>query len=383
MLSIKKRIPIFFSISLLIPSFLWADATTLQSYQAFSEKIITGINNRDSKTISDVIDLTPALDKAFSGLVISKEWESSFRSTIKNANLGKQLLQHMPDNGYAKQLRVANDNKIGKTLIRLDMGDSGNSYLDFHLSKTGNKISIVDWYDYSTGQLYSDLLRQIIVFSSPTPTVIGKVFDIASGKKEQNTELLTLIELYKKGEYKGLIQHFLQLDETLRKSKVLNTIVYKSSTLINDQDVYYQVLANIEKYFKNDPGMAFVLIDYYYLEGDYQKVLATTNLLRESFGAEDAGLMVINANTLIEMGNADEAEKQAARAIQLEPEYEYAYLSLVSAQVLKEHYGQAIKTAEILETRFGYDFGPESLAENETFAGFIVSEEYSNWRKRP
>ncbi len=366
-----------------ISSPTWA-ATTAEIFQSGAEQIVAGFNARDPAPFTRAIDSEKIIDSALSGLFIGASWKEGFRKGVRlalNSQVGKQIVNQIPEGGYAKLLRIKMNGTSGLALIRVDFGETGNGYMDMHLIQSEDgKIRIIDWFNYATGQLYTESLRQAAAIMSPTPTVLGKVFDIASSRKENSETLLKLMLMHKRGEHAQMVRNFLALDEDLRKSKLLNVVAVQSANILGDMELYGKVLANVERYFGKDESMAFVLLDYYYLQGDYDKVIGTTDRLLSSFGVEDAGLFVVKANALVEMGKNQDAVTQARHAIELEPEYEYAYLSLLSAQIQQEQYSLAVETAKTLENRFSYNLSPQALADNEYYAGFVKSAEYREWR---
>jgi hypothetical protein len=367
-----------------LPSQTWAVPAAHVAYQFAIDKVVAGFNARDPAPFTQAIDAEKILDAAFSGMHLEAEWETSFRKGVKNAlntHVTDQMFQQMPEGGYAKLLRIKMDGDIGKALVRVDLGDNGTGYMDMHLTRADNgEVKIVDWYNYATGQLHSETLRQTVAFISPTPSLLGKVYDIASDRREHATFVKKLIQMRVKGEHEQVVRSFLAQDEALRRSRLLNIVTLQSANMTGDMKLYGKLLKNIVRYFSADESMAYLLMDYYYLEGKYGKVLEIADRMQASFGVEDAALIVIKANVLVEMDKAQESAAQAKHAIEIEPEYEYAYLSLLNAQVEQKKYAQAVNTAEILEKRFSYDLNPQSLAENEFFAGFIESGEYRGWK---
>jgi hypothetical protein len=348
------------------------------------EKVVAGLNARDPAPFTQAIDIDKILDAALSDMLLEPKWEAGFRKGVSgglSAQAANQIIQQMPEGGYAKLLRMKMDGDVGKGLVRVDLGEAGSGYMDMHLLQSDDgEVRIVDWYSYATGQLYSETLRQGAASLLPTPTLLGKIYDIASNKKEHAEALVKLLGMHRRGEHEQMARKFLSLDEGLRKSRLLNIVAFQSANLSGDMKLYGKMLQNIERYFKDDESMAFVLIDYYYLEGEYDQVIATADRLQQSFGVEDANLMVIKANALLEMNRAQESAALAQRVTEFEPEYEYAYLSLLTAQVQQKQHAQAVATAKVLEQRFLYNLTPQALAENEFYADFVKSDEYRNWK---
>ncbi len=380
----KALVALLFSLFLL-PLQTWASSSAVpEVFRSAAEKVVAGFNARDPAPFTQAVDLDRLLDTALSGLLLEPKFVRPFRQGAKrglSTKTAKQMIELMPDGGYAKLLRIKMDGDIGKALLRVDLGDQGNSYMDLHLAKFDNgTVKIVDWYSYATGELCTDTIRQTAAFASPTPTLIGKVFDIATNRKENADILLKLVRMRLNGKHQQMAQEFLALDEELRKSRLLNLFAFQSANMSGDMKLYQEVLANIERYFGADESMAFVLVDYYYLKGDYGKVLDTADRLLAAFGVEDASLVTIKANAFVEMGRAQDAAAQARHAIELEPEYEYAYLSLLTAQIGQKQFTQAVDTAAALEQRFSYDLSPQSLAGNEFYTEFAQSAEYREWK---
>lgn len=371
---------------LLSSPFAIAVSPSLKGYEASAGKIVDGLTARDPAPFNQSIAADTILDNAFEGLFLDAKWEADFRKGLKQAittRLGAKLISKLPDGAYAKLLRVKMEGKEGRALMRLDYGDDGSGYMDMHLAQASDgAVQIVDWYDYSTGQLYTQSLRQVIATLSPTPTVLGKVFDIASNRKANADVIVKFMQLNNAKKFEEMVHYFLSLDESYRKSRLLNIIVFQAASQLNDMDLYQKVLANIEHYYSDDSTMAFVLLDYYYLEGQYGKVVRSADQLMKSFGVEDANLLVIKANALVEEKKYDAAVRQAKRAIALEPNYEYGYWSLITIQLAQKSYNNAVETGKSLESRFGYELSPAALAQNPIYAGFIESAEYRSWKQQ-
>ncbi len=365
-------------------SLLWAMPDDIAPFKSQIDEIITGFNAANPKPFDQAINADRILETAFSDMLLTSKWERDFKVGLKQAmtkQLGTKLIAQIPDGAYVKLLRLKPEGGTAKALIRLDYGDNGNAYMDIHLSKENSgKVSIVNWYDYSSGQLYSESIRQITATLSPTPTLLGKLFDFASNRKTNMDQVVKLIEMNKEGNHRDVVKKFLSLDESLRKSRFLNIVAVQAANQSDDLDLYSQALSNLENYFGDDPSMTFLLLDYYFLEKQYEKALKALDQVQNSFGVEDASITFMKANTYLMQDNFPEAITMAKHAIELEPEYEDSYWALISAQIPSKQYSQAVATARILEEQFGYDMGPQSLAANETFVPLTRTTEYKKWR---
>ncbi len=382
--STKLFIAGFISAICLTPSLLWGKTADSEAFRPAMEQVVAGFTAHDGGAFDRVVDADAILDTTFADVLLSTKWERDFRSGLKIAittKLGNKLAGQIPEGSYARLLRIKTDGDKARALIRMDFGDNGNGYLDMHLIKRANgAIRIVDWYDYARGQLYTESLKQLTASLSPTPTMFGKLFDLASNRKASMDFIYELMQMNKNGRHKEMASKFLTLDESLRKSRFLSVAAVQAANQSGDMELYKKTLSNLDHYFSDDPGMTFLLLDYYFLEEKYEKVLAIIDQLQESFGVEDAALIMLKANTLFTQNDYQRAARLARRAIELEPTYENSYWVLINSQVPQRKFREATATAKTLEDRFGYDMGPESLAETETLSKLAQSSEYKKWR---
>ncbi len=365
---------------------LFASQNDINDFESKIDHIVTGFSSHDPRPFNQSIDAERIIDSVLSGMILSPEWERGFRNGLTIAittKLGAKLVSQIPAEGYAKLLRIKQEDNQAKALIRLDYGEKGNGYMDMHLVKNKNgKIQIIDWFDYSSGQLYTESVRQLTATLSPTPTVLGKIFDFTTNRKVKMDAVMEIIQMSKNGQHKNVVNKFLSLDETLRKSRILNIIAIQEANKSSDMDLYRKALANLDRYYGNDPSMAFLLLDYYFFKGKYERAIELVEQLESSIGVEDAGLIGFKANAYFSQGKYQEAIIQSKHAIEIEPAYEMSYFFLINSQISLENFKEATATAKILEQKFGYDMSPASLNDNEAFKDLAKSNEYKQWRSR-
>lgn len=355
-----------------------------RDYASTARAIVAEFTQRQTAAFDRAVDPDAIITSALADLAMDAAWKQGISQELNSVirtKLGPKLISQMPEGAYAKLVRTRVDGQKTLALMRIDYGDNGTGYLDMHLVRDKNgMVRIVDWYDYSTGQLYTQSLRQLIGLMSPTPTILGKLFDAVSRRKESINAVMELISLHKSQKYPEAVKLFLTLHEDLRKDRMLNIVAVQAANMSNDDALYHKTLANLDRYFSSDPSMAFLLIDYYFLEQKFDKALAALDQVQKSFGAEDAALDSLKANTHLSAKNYSQAARHAQHAIAIEPEYEGSYWSLINALVQDKKYAGAITVAKDLEDGFGYDMGPESLGASAVFEPFIQSAEYRRWR---
>ncbi|MBD3671113.1 MAG: hypothetical protein HUJ29_10100 [Gammaproteobacteria bacterium] len=357
---------------------------SLLPYQAQVDNIVQGFNLRDHQPFSDALDIEAILDKSLDSFLLERSFREEFRNSFSKTGadkLGQNILASLGDYGMAKLINIQPSDTGAQALMRLDFGDSGNGYMILDLITDGQgKVRVTDWFDYSAGQKYSASLSQLVALFSPTPTIVGTVFDIATDREEQTRLIMDLFEKQQQGDYEAVVKSFLSLDETLKSNRALNFFAVQAANLSGDDQLYLATLENVERHFSTDPTLQFVLVDYYFLKGDFNKAIQSLENIHQDFGTEDAAIYSMLSNAHYEAGEIEQAINHASRAIEIEPEYENGYWSLFSLHIQTQRWQDAVAVARILESRFDYDLGPSSLEQAGGYQSFIASPAYQAWK---
>ncbi len=356
------------------------------AFTAAMEQIVDGFNRRDPKPFNDIIDVDGIIKNAIDDQLGSAAWKRKVVRGVRNGlgeRLGVELVSRMPSDAYAKLLKVSAGGSSPTALIRLGLGDAGDAYLEFALSLGANGgVRIVDWYDYSTGQNYSDSLRYLIATTAPTPTAFGTLIDFANGRADVIESVHAMVSDFGQGSYARAVERYLSLDETLRSAIPLVAIAVNSANASGDASLYHKLLADIAAHSSDNDKAAYILTDYYFQLGQYGKVLATIDKLSSRMGVEDAGLLAVKSVSFLGMAEYDKAIAAAERAIMIEPLYENAYWALLNAQIEAKRFEDATLTARVLEDAFEYEMTAEAMSGEDVFVPFIESREYREWRAK-
>jgi hypothetical protein len=376
---------LIFWLGLWIASPCLAQGQPEPAYQQAVTRIIEGFDQGTAEPFNQALDAEGIVAKATQYMVTDLGWVSRTRRTLVmgvKQSLGEKLLKQMAPGSYVKLLKLSiRDEEEARALLRFDYGEYGTGYFELMLTLSpAGKVHIVDMYDYAAGQRYTASLRQTVSIMAPTPTAFGKLYDVASDRKDVSDALKNIFKLHRQQEHAALAQSFLSQDESVRGSRVLNLIAISSANVSGDEALYRRTLANLDHYHGDNEKLFLVLLDYYFFEEKYDRVLAGLEKIKTLFGVQDAFLYVVQSNTLNLMNDHQGALQAAERAIALEPDYELGYLSQFSARVAVKDYSGAVKTAATMEERFDYDFSPEAISALEEYVEFAESKPYRQWR---
>ena len=346
------------------------------------QSTIKALNNRSPVAFNRMIDTDLIIKKSLSDLQLDTKYKEAFSAGLKKGlgNIGQRFLQMMPEEHWAKVIRVKQyqDHVLG--LVRLDYADSGWGYLDLWLAKDSKgKVHIIDWYNYASGELYTSSVKKVVVMTSLNPTLYGKMFDYVSGRADELKVLNRYFATIQKKQYDQAYEIFKNMSVGLKKNRIFGIIAVSSANLSGNDDYYSDALANLAKYHGDDPTLAFLLIDHYFLTEDYEQAIRNLDSFQGYIDTPDAALENLKAISWMKAGKNKLAIQHASNGIRIEPELEPNYWTLFSIYTSTGKYSQAVAIGKELEKRFNYDLGPASLEKVADYRAFAKSAAYRRW----
>lgn len=346
------------------------------------EEFAAAINSGDLEAFEDLFAMEAlGLRSATTAFDQEAERRDYVRGFMKSAgtftdNVMNQI--HALD-GRAVFLRVRTLQGMRGPLVRYDLGGSGYNYvLLIAENREGKGPKIVDMYIATNGQRVSETIgaaTQLMV--RPSASLLGKLF----GQKAVDGDLAQTFkeigELQRAGRTADAYAKIRSLPPEVRNHRVLMNMSVQLAGLLGE-DVYREELAHLAQYHKDDPSAAFLLIDYYFYQGDTDAAMDVILGLEHAFGA-DAATAMLKTNVAIEGGELGKAIEYARQGAELEPGNEDSQWTLVTALMLAERYADGIRVFDTLEQVFGYYFDSSSFEGNEIYAGFMRSPEFAAW----
>jgi len=95
---------------------------------------------------------------------------------------------------------------------------------------------------------------------------------------------------------------FFRVTETLppdiKNSRIILLMSVQIAQQSGDMNRYQMTLRSLATHFRNDPTLAFILLDHFFLEGNYDVAIELIEKLQDHMGVEDSGLLGMKANAL-------------------------------------------------------------------------------------
>jgi hypothetical protein len=279
--------------------------------------------------------------------------------------------------GVAVFLRVHDFNGIHGPLVRYDM-EGGYNYVLLVAVQVAGAARIGDLYFATNGQLFSEATAVAAkLLLSPNDSFLGKLF----GGIEVNADLLAdfreIGRMHQEGDYAGGYRKLLELPESVRNQFIMTNYAVQFAARINE-DLYRRELRRLARYHKDNPSAAFMLIDHYFYEEDYDSAMAVIDVMEKAYGT-DAVMFLFRANVQMARGDLPKARQFATKSTQLEPDHEDSQWTLLTVLMRSGDYDAGIAVLNVLERDFGYSFAAENFESAPLYDGFVRSKAFADW----
>ena len=281
--------------------------------------------------------------------------------------------------GYASYLRVHAIEDMRGPLVRLDLGENGFEYFLLVVEQRGvSPPKIADLFVGTNGERLSTSAGAIAqLMLEPSESLLGRLF----GQSVANEELLDLFRALvlnlRTEDYAAAYEVIETMPAVLRNHRILAGIAVQVAGRLDEQ-VYQEELRRLAEFYGDDPRTAFLLVDYYFLQGDFGSAMQQVENLEQIFGL-DGAIALLKTTISIELGDADAALAYAEAGEAAEPLGENSQLALLNAYLMTDRYEGVVATINALEALYGYFFNDEIFASDPVYADFSRSPEFEAW----
>lgn len=283
----------------------------------------------------------------------------------------------------AKQPTLFNYEYIGmhedsSLVIRQWEVGGGLNYLLFKLEYINDIWIGVDLYTMMTGEFLSETMRNTIYL----PTVIRLIQD---GKKSRqgmsNAEIyIEASKLMRNKEYQRAYTKIsgIPLKERLKAHQILKLNL---SYYLDSNEKIIKAIEEYKTRFPNDPSFEFIMLDKYFLEEKYEKVLAAIGTI-EAFIGEDDYLHYQKGLVYHLMGDLKKSEAEMREAIQRRPSEELYYWELLTILEWQKDYAGCVKILNAVQEEFSYS---KVALKEKTLEGYNVfpyTKKFRRWARK-
>lgn len=369
------------------------EARKQEAFQDGFSALVNDLNRQYTGSFVNSIDREEMVDRIYGLRLIDQRIKRQFEDNLENsfgpmvesgaglARAGIVPVFRAPEGGAKYTiLGIESRGDLGRAVLRIDLDDYQFNYQVFDLRlDSRERVVVVDWTDYLAGITFSESVGRYLVMATPSKNALRKMLDFTNPTER---ELYLFGELLKAARDGNLAKYNEVLDSMQprfqRQRIVVETGVHAAKARKNRRAMVTAV-SKMAEHHPEEPLYSLMLLDYLFPSRKYEEGVAALGRLAEALGFPDAAMDARLSAAYLAAGNTTEAVIHADAATDREPGLELGWLSALNARNAAGDYPGAVLALIELESRFGYDLGPETLKKSKVFGQLIESAEYQAW----
>ncbi len=369
------------------------EARKQEAFRAGFASLVNDLNQQYYSSFVNSIDREDMLERIYGLRLVDQRikrqfeenLESSFGPMVESgagiARAGIVPVFRAPEGG-AKYTILGMESRgdLGRAVVRIDLDDYQFNYQVFDLRlDSREQVVVVDWTDYLSGVTFSESIGRYLVLATPSKNALRKMLDI---KNVSERELYLFGELLKAARDGNLDKYTEVLDSMQprfqRQRIVVESGVHAAKARKNRRAMVTAV-GKMAEHYPEEPLYSLMLLDYLFPQRKYEEGIAALGRLAAELGVPDAAMDARMSAGYLAAGNSTEAVIHADAATEMEPGLELGWLSALNARNAVADFAGTVLALTELESRFGYDLGPETLKKSKVFGQLMESAEYQDW----
>lgn len=361
-----------------------AEQARQQAFRVGMEAIVADLNRQSFDSFVLAIDVDDMVERIFGLRLINQRIQRDFREEMQDFDNFRAFVesthQAEAERGIkARLLLVESRGDRGRAVIRFEMSHFRINYMEYDLRLDENgRLVINDWTDYLWGHTFSERMGLSMVQAHPNDNAVRKLIDIQARSQDvfQVTEILKAARDYN---FDRFFQIYENMDERLRRQRVVILIGLDTARVARRRRYQRTMLEAMAEYFPDEPLYSLSLLDYYFPTEQYQLAYDALIRLRDKLRIDDGVTEARLSSATLVMGQLEEADAHAERALELEPDLEVAWWALLRSRVALENYAGAADVLDTLKSDYGHTLDPDTLNRDPLFRSFVRSTEYQAW----
>ena len=363
------------------------EALELARQQAFRdgmEAIVADLNSQSFYRFVSAIDSEDMIDRIFGLRLIDQRIQRDFREDMEEFDNFSAFVEsthqaEAQDGIKATLLIVESRGDRGRAVIRFDMPFFQVNYMEYDLGLDANgRVVINDWTDYLWGHTFSERMGLSMVQAHPNDNAVRKLIDINVRSQDvfQVTEILKAARDYN---FDRFFQIYESMDPRLQRQRVVILIGLDAARVARRRAYQRAMLEAMAENFPDEPLYALSLLDYYFPTQQYQLAHDALVRLQSELRIDDGVMAARLSSATLVMGNVEDADAYAERAVELEPDMEIGWWALLRSRVVLQNHAGAVEVVDMLKEEYGHTLDPETLRKDPLFRYFVRSDEYQAW----
>ena len=334
---LKKYLLAFLTVALILLSCDNAEKpVTKEEAIAFAKELENAIRKGDGKFLDNAFDKKEFVKKM--DLPDTEDGKGFAKGVAQKITIGTQIANSLSDHDNFEFIKHYIKDNRHHLIFRVYADENASlNYQDYELIKTNDKCSVADMYIYLTGETLAETMRDMYNSLYPGSFGIGDVSE--SEKVTDMNKLKELKDLMHSGKYTAAKQMYDGLPAYLKVTKtvvLLNVLITANLTL----EEYNNAIKDFQEKFPNEPNMSLMMIDGYYLQKDYQKMLAAVNTLDSQINKDP----LLDYHRYLSYDLLEDDKNSLAclkRLVKAMPDFQKGYIELIAVDLKNNNQSEA------------------------------------------
>ena len=351
---------------------------SLDAFREFVQRLEANGEECGAELLASSIAVDAVIERAAGDLEVPAALRRGLVEGLRvKLTLGQEICDAVRESGSYSLLRVRRIDGQPRALFRL-VSNAGLNYHDHLLARAPDgEIQIHDFYSYLTGEWFSRTLRRSILPVVAEANRIG-LADLTRSESAYVRNLPRVLEISRlasQQNFEAALEIFDQFPPELKKDRNLLLLRFNLASQASEE-AYKAAMRDLKNTFPDDPALQLTLIDHYYYQGEYGKVLEIIDGIDTRLEG-DPYLDYFRANVFYTDGQYSKARKLARRAIRREPALEEPYWTLVAISLDQRDFRETASVLAEIEDELHQEIA--DLTEIPEYSAFVESEAYRRW----
>ncbi|TQV76460.1 hypothetical protein FLL45_00400 [Aliikangiella marina] len=353
--------------------------------QSVGEQFARALNQQDIRAMKVILDVDPLAIETYQ-LVFGDSDQSGknsfikgFKDTFFSKSVSAWFLSLQRSGGVAEYQRNIRVDGTTRALIRLNLNAEGVNYMELIFDKNNKRV--VDMFVHTTGEKLSDTMISIVALAVPNnENLLSRLL----GTKKLDNQVIKaigqVVEFNRTGQFAKAHETLNNLPKEVQNSRYVTVMKVTLSSSVSE-DAYYKELENLANLYGNESTLGFLLVDYYFIKGQFDRLVQTIETVEKRIGV-DSILESLKANAYFMAQRHNLAMKHIEKAIAMEASNQEFYW--IKAEVLnKQKKFQGLTDLfDDMATRFSLTFDPSVFEGEPEYLEFAKSAAFKTWAKQ-
>jgi hypothetical protein len=349
------------------------------------QEVLEGINDGSFAQIQRVIDKTDMTNRVYSARTVEIDAKQVFGANFWQF-IESGYMSNLPNVGSRSLAEVVDfefQDGLGRAAVRFNLPQYAYAFQVFDLRHDNRgRMIIVDWFDSSTGQMFTADIAEALTVLMPTKEATRRQISVES---PSDLQLFQVTEIYKATrdmQPPRFFEIYDAFDEQLKRDPFIAKNAVKMAFMLEDIDRFERSLEVFNDVYPENSDFALMMSDMYMVMKAYDRSYASLRRFHENYSVGEGALPARLSALALALGQAEEAEAYAVEATVDEPLLELGWWSLLRARAAAENNQGSIEVLAHLEDNFGHRLDVAKLRRDK-FRGFsklAASQEFQDWR---